>query len=194
MKLYVSEKLFATFVSKIYEVQYTDLVFELPDSDDATQRLLKRLHEDGYEVGEVVGVDYSIKELIDIIGPAFIYIAIFFGFFAFLIVFNFISSSIKARRKEIGILRSMGARNSDVIRIFGSEIFIMSLIIFIVSIYFTNSTVNSINAIFTGVISLTFFKVLFIYFVCVLFLVIASIIPLVKILKNNPIDAIRKVF
>ena len=68
------------------------------------------------------------------------------------------------------------------------------LIIFIVSIYFTNSTVNSINAIFTGVISLTFFKVLFIYFVCVLFLVIASIIPLVKILKNNPIDAIRKVF
>ena len=192
--LYVSEKLFATFVSKISEVQYTDLVFELPDSDDATQRLLKRLHEDGYEVGEVVGVDYSIKELIDIIGPAFIYIAIFFGFFAFLIVFNFISSSIKARRKEIGILRSMGARNSDVIRIFGSEIFIMSLIIFIVSIYFTNSTVNSINAIFTGVISLTFFKVLFIYFVCVLFLVIASIIPLVKILKNNPIDAIRKVF
>ena len=88
----------------------------------------------------------------------------------------------------------MGARNNDVIRIFGSEIFIMSLIIFIVSIYFTNSTVNSINAIFTGVISLTFFKVLFIYFVCVLFLVIASIIPLVKILKNNPIDAIRKVF
>ena len=88
----------------------------------------------------------------------------------------------------------MGARNSDVIRIFGSEIFIMSIIIFLVSIYFTNSTVNSINAIFTGVISLTFFKVIFIYFVCVLFLVIASIIPLVKILKNNPIDAIRKVF
>ena len=88
----------------------------------------------------------------------------------------------------------MGARNSDVIRIFGSEIFIMSIIIFLVSIYFTNSTVNSINDIFTGVISLTFFKVIFIYFVCVLFLVIASIIPLVKILKNNPIDAIRKVF
>ena len=192
--LYVSEEFFSNFIEKVSQVQYTDLVFELPENIDATQRLLKKLYDDGYEVGEVVGVDYSIKELINIVGPAFIYIALFFGFFAFLIVFNFISSSIKARRKEVGILRSMGARNSDVIRIFGSEIFIMSIIIFIVSIFFTNSTVNSINSIFTGVISLSILKSIFIYIVCVIFLVIASIIPLVKILKNNPIDAIRKIF
>ena len=192
--LYVSDAFFASFVEKITKVQFVDLVFELPDSNDSIQRLFNKLVNDGYEVGEVVNVGYSIKEMIDEIGPAFIYVAIFFSVFAFLIVYNFISSSVKARRKEIGVLRSMGARNNDVIRIFGSEIVIMSIIIFVISLFFVNSTVKAINDTFTQVIMLSFFKCSFIYFVCLLFLVIASIIPLIKILKNNPIDAIRKIF
>ena len=192
--LYVSNSFFSSFIENITKVQFVDLVFELPDNNDSIQRLLSRLVNDGYEVGEIVNVDYSLKELIDEIGPALIYVAIFFGFFAFLIVFNFISSSIKSRKKEIGVLRSMGARNNDVLRIFGSEIIIMSIIIFIVSLFFTNSTVNSINDTFTNVIMLSFFKCTVIYLICVLFLAFASIIPLIKILKNNPIDAIRKIF
>jgi ABC-type antimicrobial peptide transport system permease subunit len=122
------------------------------------------------------------------------YVSIFFSLFAFLVILNFMANSVKVRKKEIGILRSMGARNSDVLKIFGTEIVIMSIMIFLITILFLSFTVNSINDVYAGIISLTIFKSLFIYLVGLSFLVVAAFIPLISILKHNPIDAIKRIF
>ena len=192
--LFVSDELFEFFIEKIKKVQFSELVFALPSNKDASNMILKELHDEGYDIGKICEVDYYIKDLIDLIGPVLIYVSIFFSVFAFLVILNFMANSVKVRRKEIGILRSMGARNSDILKIFGTEIVIMSIIIFLVSIFFVSSTINSINNVYAGVISLTIFKSLFIYLVGLSFLVVAAIIPLISILKHNPIDAIRKIF
>lgn len=192
--LVVSDELYSTFINKVHSVQFTDLVFALPASKDVAQNLLISLYEAGYDIGSVVEVDSMVEDLVDVIGPILMGVSIFFALFAFLIVFNFISASVKSRKKEVGILRSMGARNKDILKIFGTEIFIMGVIITLITLIFINSTISGINEIIAGIISLTIFKELFIFLVCLLFLIIASIIPLIRILKHNPIDAIRKVF
>ena len=88
----------------------------------------------------------------------------------------------------------MGARNSDVIKIFGTEIIIMSIIIYGFSLYSVIDSLSAINSLFDNLVSISIFKGIIIYVVCILFLSIASFLPLYKLLKKNPIDAIRKVF
>ena len=55
-------------------------------------------------------------------------ISLIFILFTFLLFSNFISVSISYCKKEIGILRSLGARNIDVIKIFGYESIIISIL------------------------------------------------------------------
>ena len=55
-------------------------------------------------------------------------ISLVFILFTFLLFSNFISVSISYCKKEIGILRSLGARNIDVIKIFGYESIIISIL------------------------------------------------------------------
>ena len=66
--------------------------------------------------------------------------------FAALMLFNFISSSIAAKTKDIGILRAVGARGSDLFKIFFSESGFISIICIVLAIVASIVTVNSINA------------------------------------------------
>ena len=191
---YASEELIDDFISKISLPSYSEVVFSLPSSLEAKGHLLKKLYDEGYEIGEGVELDSFTIELVEEVGPVLIYISIFIGIFAFLIIYNFISNSVKVRRKEVGVLRSMGARNSDVIKIFGTEIIIMSIIIYGFSLYNVIDSLSAINSLFNNLVSISIFKGIIIYVVCILFLSIASFLPLYKLLKKNPIDAIRKVF
>ena len=191
---YASEELIDDFISKISLPSYSEVVFSLPSSLEAKGHLLKKLYDEGYEIGEGVELDSFTIELVEEVGPVLIYISIFIGIFAFLIIYNFISNSVKIRRKEVGVLRSMGARNSDVIKIFGTEIIIMSIIIYGFSLYNVIDSLSAINSLFNNLVSISIFKGIIIYVVCILFLSIASFLPLYKLLKKNPIDAIRKVF
>ena len=88
----------------------------------------------------------------------------------------------------------MGARNSDILKIFGTEIIMMSIIIYGFTLYSVIDSLDSINSLFDGLVYVSIFKGIIIYIVCILFLSIASFLPLYRLLKKNPIDAIRKVF
>ena len=192
--LYASDELINEFLNKISKPSYSELVFALPLSLEAKSNILERLYEAGYEVGEGVELDSFTIELVEEVGPVLIYISIFIGLFAFLIIYNFISNSVKTRRKEVGVLRSMGARNSDILKIFGTEIIMMSIIIYGFTLYSVIDSLDSINSLFDGLVYVSIFKGIIIYIVCILFLSIASFLPLYRLLKKNPIDAIRKVF
>lgn len=79
-------------------------------------------------------VDTMVKEMSNI----FLYVGLVMAVFAALLLSNFISVSISQKKKEIGILRAVGARSFDVFKIFFSESF------FITAVCVALATVGSI--------------------------------------------------
>ena len=113
-------------------------------------------------------------------------------------MFNFISVSISYKKREIGILRAVGARSSDVFGIFFNESLIITLINFVLASVATFVTTTIINGVIRSEygFALTLLNVglrqfALILGVGVLVAFIASFIPVMRIAKKRPIDAIQ---
>lgn len=78
-------------------------------------------------------IEYINNSLYEI-SRFFLYTGFVFLIFSSILLYNFINSSIKNKKKEIGILLALGARRKDVFTIFYSEAFLINIIIIILSI------------------------------------------------------------
>ena len=67
----------------------------------------------------------------------FLYVGIGLAVFSMLLFYNFISISINNKKREIGILRAVGAKRADVFKIFYSEACIIALVNFLLSVICT---------------------------------------------------------
>lgn len=111
----------------------------------------------------------------------------------------FASFTIKKYSYKIGVLKSMGARNFDIVLIFGMQIILISIIGYLISIPFSYLFMASINSSFIAGInpSLVFFALdpssvgLMLIF-SLLAVLIATIGPLFKLYKQSPSAIIRK--
>jgi len=153
--------------------------------------------------GVVNNASYSVANeiigLLKVLKDVFLGLGIGFMVFSMLLFYNFISISINNKRNEIGILRAVGARGVDVFKIFYSESFIIAMINFVLATIATiiacvsvnNGVTNQLgfrlNILNPGVveIGLVLLAALFASF-------IASLLPVTKIARQKPIDAIRK--
>ena len=119
--------------------------------------------------------------------------------FAALLLLNFISASIAAKTKEIGILRAVGARGADVFRIFFSEAFIFAMICFVLSSIGAGILCNVINNSVTEsaiipTAALLNFNVLNVGITLLISLfvsAIATFIPVFNAARKSPVDSIR---
>ena len=141
----------------------------------------------------------QIDSILTELAAVFLYIGIAFAVFSALMLMNFISSSISAKKQEIGILRAVGARGSDVFGIFFNESMIIALINWVISTLFVFLSVAGINYFFRTEFNLAItvlvfgvLQMLLILAVSALTAFIASVIPVTKISRKKPIDAIRK--
>lgn len=92
-------------------------------------------------IEDVLIVGNGFKAAVRMFIGAGVAAAIFSG----LMLWNFIASSITAKKKEIGILRAVGARGSDVFKIFSVEsavVVIICLIISLIASYFGCQILN----------------------------------------------------
>ena len=201
--IYLSEETFKSISSG--SGKYAFLISPMP-SDES---LIKRIVEDTYSKKEDGLVVYcvqngvmpayrSINSLVETLSEVFLYVGIGFAVFASLMLFNFITISISYKKREIGILRAVGARSRDVFNIFFAESFIIAMIsfafaitlTFIVSMIINNSLVNEYNLMFT-LLTPGIRQVGLVLAVSIGVAFISTFIPVYKIAMKRPIDAIR---
>lgn len=115
-----------------------------------------------------------------------------------LLVINLISFSIVDRRKEIGVLTALGTSNRDITKIFLLETLIISVVTLVISLvgaavtaYFLSRIYFSSFVAHIPLLRVDVLTILMALITSVGFLALAALIPLRKIGKLNPVDAIR---
>lgn len=136
--------------------------------------------------------------LIEELSKVFLIAGIVLASFAIMLFSNFISVSISNKKKEIGILRAIGARGTDVFKIFFSESFVITLICLILSITATITICTILNDVLNNEIGLSIFVFgLMSYGVLILVgtltALFATYIPVYLTARKKPVDSIRAI-
>ena len=137
-------------------------------------------------------VDGLVKDLSKI----FLYVGLVLAVFAALLLSNFISVSISQKKKEIGILRAVGARGLDVFKIFFSESFFIGFLCVVfasVASVFICSVLNKELATSLGASLFVFGVASLAVLIIIAFvtIVIATFLPVWSAAKKKPVDSIR---
>ena len=144
-----------------------------------------------YEMDLVYSMLSALKKVFMVLG-------IIFAVFAMVLFSTFIASSISYKRRQIGILRAIGSKKSDIFKIFFSEALIISTIVFVITVLITVIICIRSNIAFrTTGIELTLFnfgirQILLLVVLAVGSSAIATLLPSRRFAKQKPIDAIRE--
>ena len=118
--------------------------------------------------------------------------------FSILLIFNFISSSLTQKEKTIGTLRAIGASQSDIIKIFMWEGIILSVLAIIITIILLIPSLYLLNINFytnlrfeLNVLFLNYRQIIELVLLMFMITIISSLMPIRKISKMKPIDAIN---
>ena len=139
----------------------------------------------------------NFNGIIEILSKVFLWVGLGLAIFASFLLMNFISISISYKKREIGILRAVGARSSDVFKIFFSEAFIIAFINFVLAMAASIVTVTILNSYMRNSgINITLLRfgpaqALLMLGISVAVAVISSFLPVWRIARRKPIDAIR---
>lgn len=200
----VNDNLFNSFTKYISDGYNIVLVDTLGNQDS-----LRKLVEETYkETGDTRyylnnSVSDSIEmfnSMISMLTDILFYVGLGFAVFAALLLMNFISISITNKKQEIGILRAVGAKASDVFKIFFSEAFIIAIINFVLALaativgtYFINrELVNAIGSM-GNFFAFGIRQIGLLLGLSILVAFVSSFLPVYLIAKKKPVDAIRSV-
>ncbi len=164
---------------------------------DEMETLISDMHESGYVTN--ARSDDALERIENIMTKASLVLYIVSGVsavFVILLLYNFISTSIVYKKKEIGILRALGARSLDVMGIFITEGILIALIIVAVSMPLMVISANYLTTYLYSVlpitlVSFTLSDVMLMTLLTIAIIVISSFIPVFNISRKKPIDAIR---
>ncbi len=133
-----------------------------------------------------------------VLTKVFLYVGIAMAVFSLLLFYNFISISINNKKREIGILRAVGAKKIDVFKVFYSEAFLIAMANFILSTALTAYITFSVNASFRselsvpfGVMNMNFYTVLMLLAISLGASILSASLPVIRLANKKPIDAIH---
>ncbi len=141
----------------------------------------------------------SSKQFVDQFFQLFLYVSIVLAFFAVFMLFNYISASIISKRQSIGVLRALGADGKNIFQMFITESLIISLINGILASIIAYFACGLVNKYVLEVMNLTinfaiyeFRQVALIFVASVVTGILSSLLPIIRIAKEKPVDLIRK--
>jgi ABC-type antimicrobial peptide transport system permease subunit len=126
------------------------------------------------------------------------YGSLIFGFFAIIMMLNFIITNISANKKNIGIIRAIGARGIDIFNIYFIETIFIAFITSIFSIILasiiskTNFILRIVYVIFIPVAYINLKEMVLITLITFLTTLIGCLAPILKYSLKKPIDVIRQ--
>lgn len=208
---YVHYDLFQKYLSlfmtrKTYENYFTDnsdkeihvSVF-LSKNINENYRFLKYLHDNTYTYLTKYSAKLnSTKHFFNQLSTILIIISAIFLGLTFFLIYTYFLMIYNKMQKSIGILRALGASGIDIGKIFIIEsilitIFVSSIAIIATS-YLTNLLDYHLVKDFKLDIILLYFNyinILFIFIIALLFILISTLVPIKRIIKTKPINAIK---
>jgi len=175
----------------------------LPTSNSELRSFLRFSHErnNGIEFSVISKVSHNVNffgELFEQLAPVMLYIGIGFSIFAALMLLQFIAISVSYKKKEIGILRAIGARSGDVFKIFLNEslvitivnVILASIAVLIICMIINSAAIGSILGI--SILNFTFRQVMLITAVGLATAFIGTFLPVYKTARKKPVEAMRK--
>ena len=151
-----------------------------------------RLALSGGFIYSIQSVDGMVKSFSKI----FLYVGLVLAVFAILLFSNFISVSISQKKREIGILRAVGARSFDVFKIFFSESFVISVICVILASISSIIVCHFINVSLASTLGASIFvfgplSLIVLIGIAFATAIIATFLPVYNAAKKKPVDSIR---
>lgn len=139
-----------------------------------------------------------VNSMFSVLKNVFLYLGLALGLFTCLMLFNFISTSISYKKREIGILRAVGARGADVFAIFfnesaiivGFDVLISSIVSIVTCLALNNFFRSSFNLLIT-ILNPGVRQILLILAVGIVTALISTTLPVLNASKKKPIDAIH---
>ena len=176
---------------------YDSLITKTAYSENDIKLMLSDFGSYKYEMTNSTYQTLSVFiNMINQLKTIFLYVGLVIAVFAALMLFNFVSSSISSKTKEIGILRAVGARGTDLFKIFFCESGLLALICVVLAIIGTILTCNSLNQSLAENINLVLLKfsiinVGLIFAGALLIAVVGTFIPVFIASKKQPVESIR---
>ncbi len=126
----------------------------------------------------------------------FIIIGVVLAVFSMLLLSNYIAISISYKKKEIGLLRAIGARSVDVFKIFFSESFIIACISIILSTIGSVVCCNYLNLSMSTIVNASLFVFGLPSFgimsaIAIFAAFVATLLPVFSAARKKPVEAIR---
>ena len=137
------------------------------------------------------------NETFEGLGKIFLYVGLGLAVFSILLMGNFITATVASQKREIGILRALGAKTSDVFAIFYSESLIISIINFVlatvaawVTSLILSAQVAKDLALNVALMTFGIRQVALVLLLSVGVSLVASLLSIYSIAKRKPIDCI----
>ncbi len=141
----------------------------------------------------------QFRELIEKLASIFLWIGLVFAVFSALLVISYIGNSIAYKKKDIGVLRALGATGRDVYRIFLWESLIILGIVAAVSVVglflgcvAVNFVMQSELGFYASLLLPGIRQIAFVCGLCLIIAIVASYFPTRKISRMQPIDAMQE--
>ena len=150
-----------------------------------------------FSIGNAEGQSLEmVNNFVEDMSKVFMWTGIVLAAFSMLLLSNFIATSISYKKKEIGILRAVGARGADVFKIFYSESFVIALICLVLGIAGSVVGCNLINSEISETLNASIFvfggtSALILLAIAAVTSAIATFLPVFTAAKKKPVEAIR---
>ena len=203
--LVLSESGLKSFGIILDQGKYSRLIAPSSQNYTATSKLAKYMTADtgiklNWHKNTILNSVEDAKIVVKQFSDLFLYASLALAVFAVFMLFNYISTSIISKRQSIGVLRALGADGKNIFEMFITESLIISIVNGILACVVTFFACQLVNKYVIDVMDIAIsFAIFGIRQVIVIFAtslatgILSSLLPIIKIAKEKPVDLIRKV-
>ena len=168
-------------------------------SDFELSRIIEKLENKGFYFSSVSSEKINLlSEKQDILKNIFLGMSLFCGVFSIVLMYYFVSQTIIDKKRDMGVLKAMGASNFDIAKIFLLSTAIFVLISFVVTLLIVTITAIVSNMMINSSLFITFnmfaisYKTYFAMFgISLLICFMGVLAPLVMFSKKTPVEIIK---